>query len=417
MVIFTSSPAGLGHIRVLDAIKDGAPNRSELNDVGMENTTESRLHFLGSNVKFFAWLTHFYQTNPIAEFIVTKIYTSYLRINTDQAINVFSKIAADNPEEKKWVVISTHFALAHTIAAAKQKLEKKLGITIALFEVVTDDSPQRVWAVEGADRIFVPSEQTKTKLAKYLKNPEVLRVISYPISPRLGEVLTDAEFDLVKNQLAPHSRETTIDIPISGAGTQLPFFENLIKNLIPQGFKFKIVGLDLPFNRAFIAKMKQVPQVELLVGVSPWEAVHIYESMFQKSPRPAIEITKPSENCFKSLLEPKTRGGMIILLTPPIGRQEFDNLNFLERHRLMPTASEQVKLENGEIDNDIHYKASHWRAISLPREASKASEFIKKLKDSGIFSSMLGFVAEEKQELRHDGVKMIWEEVEKELNF
>lgn len=416
MVIFTSSPAGLGHIRVLDAIKDGAPTKSSLNDVGMENTTESRLHFSGSNVKFFAWLTHFYQTNPIAEFIVTKIYTFYLRINADQAINVFSKIAADNPEEKKWVVISTHFALAHTIAAAKHKLEEKLGITIALFEVVTDDSPQRVWAVNGADRIFVPSEQTKTKLAKYLKNPEVLRVISYPISPRLGEALTDAEFDLVKNQLAPHSRETTIDIPISGAGTQLPFFENLIKNLIPHGFKFKIVGLDLPFNRAFIAKMKQVPQVELLVGVSPWETVHIYESMFQKSPRPAIEITKPSENCFKSLLEPKTRGGMIILLTPPIGRQEFDNLNFLVRHRLMPTADEQVKLENGEIDNDIHYKASHWRAIRLPTDAAKATEFIKKLKESGIFGTMLGFVAEEQQELRHDGVRMIWEEVNSSLS-
>jgi hypothetical protein len=106
---------------------------------------------------------------------------------------------------------------------------------------------------------------------------------------------------------------------------------------------------------------------------------------------------------------------MIILLTPPIGRQEYDNLDFLTRHKLMPTIEDQAKLELGQIDDDIYLKASHWRALNLPTDPMKAAEFIKNMKKSGVFNTMLSYLAEQKPELTSDGVKMIWEEVNSHL--
>jgi len=132
LFIFTTSPAGLGHIRVMDAIKEGRPSGITSVDIGITNIRANRIHDLGSRVKLFVKLTEFYQTNPLAEKIVTFYYAWYLRHHKKEVIREFQKIATQYPKNKVWVIISTHFALAHSISAAKEELEKSLGIKIYL---------------------------------------------------------------------------------------------------------------------------------------------------------------------------------------------------------------------------------------------------------------------------------------------
>src|SRR3972149_3586948 len=152
LFIFTTSSTGLGHIRVMNAVEEGKPAGATSSfDMGIANIKASKIHEIGSKVLPFIKLTEFYQTNPIAEALVTAVYTLYLRRHIAGIVLQFEEIKAKFPEKKEWIIISTHFALAHSIGASKQELEKKFGVKIYLCVVVTDDSAQRVWVVPDSD--------------------------------------------------------------------------------------------------------------------------------------------------------------------------------------------------------------------------------------------------------------------------
>lgn len=416
LFVFTTTPAGLGHIRVMDAIKDGKPSLIKSVDIGITDIKANRIHDLGSRVKFFVKLTEFYQTNPLAEAFVTFIYTMWLRRHTQGVVTKFIDIAKQYPNQKKWVVISTHFALAHSISAAKSILEKQLGIKIFLCVVVTDDSPQKVWAVNGSDLTFVASEQTRDKLSKFFQKEKQnsVKAISFPISTKLTQNLTTEEFAFVVNQLDPkNNSQTQIEIPISGAAVQLTFFEKFIENLCREGFEFTVIGQESILTKMFFDKIQRLPRVQISIGKDSWETVNYYESLFYQPKRPSIEITKPSEQAFKAILNPRQRGGVILLLTAPIGRQEYDNLNFLIRNGLMPDNQEQRQLyKEKELKNWVE-KAKKWRAIRVPNDPIEAAKFVRKLKDFGILYAMLSAVVPEKGELMDTGVEKIWEEIGK----
>ena len=414
LFIFTTSPAGLGHIRVMNAIKSARPQSINSVDLGILDLKANRIHDLGSRVKFFVKLTEFYQTNPIAEKFVTHFYTNYLKKHTKNIIKDFTNIAQTHPDAKKWVVISTHFALAYGIAAAKEILEKSLGIKIYLTVVVTDASPQRIWAVKDADLIFAPSIDVKNKLQNFLPpdKREIIKAISFPIAVRLSQNLTLSEFQFVVNQLNPSSDQITqIEIPVSGAAVQLDYLQRIIEILSYKNYEFTVIGQESLLTKMFFNKLKTLPRVQVSIGVDAWQTVQYYESLFYQSNRPSIEITKPSEQAFKALLNPRQRGGVILLLTAPIGRQEYDNLSFLESYNFMPPLKENQEMWNAQDLTKWLVKAKDWRAIRIPEDPKFAASFIIKLKSSGIFYAMLKASIPDKADLKTNGVEKIWEEI------
>jgi hypothetical protein len=114
-----------------------------------------------------------------------------------------------------------------------------------------------------------------------------------------------------------------------------------------------------------------------------------------------------------------------MLLTNPVGRQEHDNVNFLVRHSLIPDFAEQEILNRylleGTATNDeknqIHYRASHWRALKLPDTPESAAKYIKRAKEEGILYSMLAYVPEARADLRNDGVAQIWQAAEQMVEY
>lgn len=420
LVVLTTAPTGLGHIRVMDAIKDGlAPGVANV-EIGVENMDANKIHALGSRIPLLIKITEFYQKNPIAERIVTSFYVSNLKRKKDEIVSEFASVAAEFPDRHAWVIISTHFALAYSILAAKKDLEENFGLTIFVCVVMSDDSPQRVWAVDGADLIFAPSEKTREGIIGHGIEKDKVKVVSYPISPRFTQKLSNEEFKKVSEQADPNSKvPLQISVPISGAAVQLPFYESLIKELTNGLFEFTVVGLSSGYTLGFFQRILALPRVQTSIGSTSVQTVKLYESIFYQPKRPLVEITKPSEQTFKALISPNQRGGVILLLTDPIGRQEYDNLEFLIRHKLIPDDNQQKRLEDILIGNNIteaelsqfHYDASHFRALRLPSDPVRASLFIKKLREKGILASMLSYIAEPKPELTSDGVKQIWEEI------
>lgn len=429
LVLFTVAPTGLGHIRVMDALKDGLYPGVVSETIGLQNINASKIHSLGSRIPFLTKITEFYQTNPLAEAIVSKIYINYLKGRKKEIFENLASVASEHSDYKFWVIISTHYALAYSILAVKEEIEKEFGVEIMLCVVVTDDSPQRVWAVKDADIVFVPSQKTKETLIKLGMPEEKLKVISFPVSPRLTQKLSKDEFGKIVEQFNPKSKlAMQIEIPISGAAVQLVYLEKVIQILSPEPlFQFTVVGLSSIYTKSFFERIVKLPHVQVSIGATNEETVELYESIFYQPMRPAIEITKPSEQTFKAILNPNERGGVILLLTDPVGRQEKDNLEFLVRHKLMPDKEQRQRLEgfllqdkplSEEEKSFCHYNASHWRAIKLPSNPELTAKFIKRLKEEGIFASMLSYVAEAQPELTSNGVKMIWDEINKTIeNF
>lgn len=419
LVVFTTAPTGHGHIRAMDALKDGLPPNVKTYNLGIKNVRANKIHALGSRLHILQKITEFYQTNSTAERVATAFYKFSLKYNLDFVITGLKKIINETPSGKNLVIISTHFGLGFSIASKKTLIEKALNKKIFLFIVMTDDSPQRVWAVEQSDIIFVPSKQTAEVISTYLgaKSPQTKVVtISYPVPPRLAQKLSDDEFQKVANQIDPGGNiPTQIEIPLSGAAVQLDYFEKLIKDLSSPKFQFTVIGEAGMYTFMFFNRLKKKPRVQLSIGNTALQTVKLYESLFYQSARPAIEITKPSEQAFKAILKPNERGGVILLLTDPIGRQEKDNLNFLIRNDLMPDKQAQEKLVALDDLDYLRYRASHWRAIKLPSNPSQAAALIKNMRSSGIFSAMLSYVSHTKPELTSEGVGQIWGEIDKYL--
>lgn len=411
----------------MDALKDGMPQNSKSIELGIQDIRASKIHALGSRIPLLTKITEFYQTNTVAELIFSKAYFFYLSLKKSKVLIEFKRLANTFPLAKKWIVVSTHFALAESVSVLKKDLEKIFNIKVFLFVVMTDDSPQHVWVIKNADLIFSPSLLTKDTLLKLLGQSfeEKIKVVSFPVSPRLTKKLTKEEFQRIENQLNPLKNFSThIEIPISGAAVQLTFFENLIRQLSGEKFEFTVVGQKSLYTDSFFKKLRLMPKVQLSIGQNARQTVDYYESLFSQKNKPSIEISKPSEQVFKAILKPTELGGVILLLTPPIGRQEHDNLKFLVRHDLLPNTELQKELETEILNFPLstfnsakwQYRASHWRAIRLPLDPQKAALFIQRLKEVGILFSMLSYVPEGRPELTSTGVAQIWQEIDKYLS-
>lgn len=422
LIVFAYAPAGLGHLRVTDALYHGLPK--EIGSpllLGSQDQTITYLHRLMSLNPIISRLADWIENHTFIEEISTIIYRKILYAKTDilykQMLTIIDEIYTT---PTKVLVVATHFGLAHQLAAIKKRLEKEKNIKMILVVQVTDDSPFKIWVVPDADLIVVPSEKTKNNLLKYAKKincQSPIIVNPYPISPNLSKPLSIERLKEKHDQINPNkNKKTQIIIPISGAAVQTNFFLKLVSELHKRSsrFIFHVVVKNAPFTKTFIDKMSGFDFVHLSIGASDRKVIENYEYIYDVNTI-SLEITKPSEQSFKALMEPTNESASILLFSKPVGRQEFDNLNFLRRHKLIPTISEEQKLWKMTDEKEIISKASNWRGICLPFHSSQAADFIYWCLKKGIFAKMMNYKNhyfnedEYKNELNPEGVVKFWQ--------
>lgn len=423
------APAGLGHLRVTDALYHGLPksvNKPVI--LGADDVVIAFLHRFIS-VHYLTRMLMEIMQKGFLENVTTFLYRFLLRSNTKPLAQQLTRsIQTASIHPKTVLVIATHFGQAHQLEKIKKRLEQQTHTKIILVVQVTDDSPQHLWYVPGADLICVPSQTTKKSLTHYglsLKLPLVpLVVLPYPIDPSLKKILPQTVMKKRTQQVETDSN-TAIDIliPISGAAIGLSFFTTLMQVLRQKSdrFMFHVVCKKAPFTRNFIAQAKRSPSIHMHAASSDREVIDTYEDVYQKEVI-SLEITKPSEQAFKALLDCERRGASLLLFTQPVGRQEEDNLDFLKRHNLIPQDEATHMLwgmaEKNEKPSDVWIqKAASWRGVSLPTNAKKAGEFIYWCLQEGIFSAMMTckMVLDPNdphaQELSPNGVEAFWQQV------
>lgn len=436
VVYLSYAPAGFGHLRVADALYHGLPESVTPILLGTNDTSVTFLHRLTSVHPLFRALFVWGQSG-VREKFFTILYRRYLHStarNIKQQLN--ETIGERIDPVATIIIVATHFGIAHQVSFIKKELEESLSVKIILVVQVTDDSPQLIWYVHHADIIFVPSIKTREVFDKYdrrktSEKPKLV-VTPYPISPYMGRVLSVADFEKRVSQLSPQKeREIQMMIPLSGAAVGTKNLETLMDNLkrLNNRFNFHLVVKDAPYTKLFIDRLyKHKNYITVYKSKNDKAVVNAYEDIYMNEVI-ALEITKPSEQAFKALYYPKQRGGSILLFAAPIGRQEFDNLDFLTRHRLIPTKTEHVAIwelaKQKNFDSTASmYKAIlggavHWRGLVLPDDPIEASEFINWCLEYDVFRKMSQHEKPRQvpphydSEISPNGVEIFWQDVSK----
>lgn len=424
-IIFAVSPTGLGHLRVTDALYHGLPTDTHPLLLGSQDRKLSLFYRLVSTNIFTRWLMEIFQYG-LAEKVFTFVVTRYLRSNNRLLYQQVVTVLDQRMTVAKTVLfIATHSGLAHQVAALKEKLAQEKNLQVFLMVQVTDDSPQRIWYVQEADMIFVPSQETKRALASYAKkqykNPAPIHVSSYPVSPLLKEKLTPTEHAKRLNQVDKHSAASLhIAVPIPGAAVGTTFITEVIAQLhrlYPHSI-FHVVSKDALYTKEFLQIMQKLPFVHLHVATHDREVVDMYEDIYKKETI-ALELTKPSEQAFKTLLDPTQHGGSLLLFSKPIGRQEYDNLQFLRKHQLIPTRMQQAFLFKKarvnatftpEEKNEYQKLTRSWRGLVLPHKSSDAVSFLLWCLKEEILLGMMYARVPDGEETAPNGVSEFWKQ-------
>ena len=427
LLVFAYAPAGLGHLRVLDALAGGLPTGVKSIVLGSEDKRIVVLHRFVSIHPVTRTIMEWFQQG-ILEDIFASGYRFYLRRRGGIIFQQLKQILLSRKiQAKRVLVVATHFGLAHQIASIKDKLTAQTGVKVYLVVQVTDDSSQHIWYVPGADLIFVPSQKTKDELILYGQTnhlPEVMfEVNSYPLSPVLTKEYSGDILAKKVNQLKFFEKQPiNVSLPISGAAVGLEFSLELVKKLtsLSSRFRFFVVSRKTPYTQFFLKRISKYPTVKIYESSKDRQVVDAYEKNYKENLF-ALEITKPSEQAFKAILAPDKVGGVILLFSTPVGRQERDNLSFLREHQLLPSEATQVLLEKTILEGKetlelqgLREVVSRWRGLSLPTKPEAAAEFIFQSLKLGIFEQMMKFKFSHEQsiETKHDGVARLWELVD-----
>lgn len=422
-IIFETSPLGLGHLRVTDALYHGLPKTASPILFGAQAPKSSAMYRFASVHRSTRTMLEMLQLPPLDQ-PVAAIGRTILRHQTKDLYNQLKRILNERFTVPKSVLfVATHAIHAHPLGAVKEKLSRELGIKAYLVVQVTDDSPQAIWYVTDADMIFVPSVYTKEKLQAYAKKaklPEVSIVVTaYPVSPLLTEEMSEHMVAQRKEQLRAGSESTIhISVPVPGAAVGTDFMATFVQTLHQrsQRYYFHIVAREAPFTQKFVQTMKELPYVTLTVSSHERATIDNYEKVF-KEHTISIELTKPSEQAFKVLAEPKHRGGALLLFSHPVGGQEYDNVRFLHTHGYVPTDHESQilwkKSQTGEhIADDILRKANSWRGLLLPEDPEASAVFVDWCLHEGIFTHMMEYKqSQTRPEVQSNGVEQFWNHV------
>ncbi len=353
LVVFTYAPTGLGHIRVTDALHDGLPDSFDSVVFAPNDPSIEFIHRLISINVLLRRLMEWVQQG-LPQRVFTHFYRKFLKTHTENIFLEFTSLIKSLPgPHSKIIVVATHFGLAYQIGVLKPLLEKELNLEIKLVVQVTDDSPQSIWYVDVADLIVVSSQYVSDVLQKYGKSaklkPVKFMISHYPVSPLLAQQLTPDQTNQRLNQYNPNSGDFIhIMIPISGAAVGMNYFIKLTEKLrqLSSRYIFHVVCRQAPFTDNFIIYTRTKKYINLYTAESYQNTVDLYENVYQKNII-AAEITKPSEQAFKALLRNDSVGGSFIFFAQPVGRQEFDNLNYLYRNDMLSEFGRGVQLPFG----------------------------------------------------------------------
>jgi len=403
LIVFTYAPAGLGHIRVADALMDSLPpGHQSITFTSTHVALESLHRFMSLNIfarRLMEWVQH-----GIPQKIFTKYYRKYLKNHTENLFLEFtSLIKSQKNIPKKIIIVSTHFSLSYQLGTIKEQLEKELNTKIFLVAQITDDSPQYIWYIDTADLIIAPSQKTAQELQKYGQKENLkyipFEVLPYPINPTFIKDLGESKINGRQKQFDPNSNEPiNIIIPISGAAVGMKFFTKIIDKLrqFSNRYIFYVVCRKAPFTQNFIKKIESKSYVNLYVSQNYQEVVHMYNRIYQNYVI-SSEITKPSEQSFKALLNQNSVGGSFLFFATPVGRQEYDNLKFLKKNNLLSVNS---------------------RGIVLPKGTTNCAKFINKLYQHGnLLDTFKSYKSDKTNfEIQPTGATLFWKTVLKKFN-
>ena len=428
LLVFTYAPAGLGHMRVMNALIDGLPQNIEYAILGTNDTRIRYWHRIISLSPNIREIIERLQGGRL-RFWLYGLYTWLLHLNSNRLyIQIKDIVISQRYEKKVIVIVSTHFGIAHQIIAIKGRLQKNLNIRLILIGQITDATSMEILYIPGADLILVPSNKIKSNLLNFAHRRGVhdtnITVSPYPLSPNLSLELSEKEFDLkLKQYTLGSNAKLKIAIPISGAAVGLDYYDKLtyILGKSLSRCEIYIVVKDHIYTKSFTRKMKHRNWVKLIENQTDREVVAAYDKLYHDEVI-GLEIVKPSEQSFKTLFSVKKRGGTILLLTEPIGKQESDNLGFLLDHHLIPNEEDQLMLEKYALENktlsvaewrDYFKLTQHWRALRLTNDPLKDSRIIIWCLKVGIFSVMASKPAKHVDaELAPNGVELFWKKVE-----
>ncbi len=429
LLVLTYTPAGLGHLRIMDALYHGLPETVNPVVLGSRDKSIQIIHRMTSihpiGRAIFEWL----QTGPLSS-TASRLYRYSLRMNTSVVYDEMDRLLAERVEQpERILVVCTHFGLAHKLAAIKERLQKQARVRMVLVVFVSDDTFQPIWFIDGADLLVVASQYIKRKYAAYgerLGRNERIEVVAYPLHPRLGKKLSPLQMAEKTRQLDAKAGDPIhVSIPISGAAVGTEYFSRLVAFLREKSgrFLFHIVSKDAPFTKSFLSQLAGKAWVNLHVGKQDREVVDLYDVLMEEQTI-CLEVTKPSEQAFKALLGTQSRGGVILLFSQPVGSQEYDNLDFLVRHSLVPSEETNDQLwelvgDNVRMDPALRTRlfeeSRTWRGVRIPNDPQKASDFIWWMFTSGIFARMLAgnldlkVKDEQSGILGSDGVAEFWD--------
>lgn len=432
MIVLSYAQTGLGHLRVTDALYRGLPESIHPLTLHSQDESISAIHRVMTINTVTRTVLEWAQQGTF-ESIFTSSYRGYLRSHTQELtkqVLTLLNVRFKNPRHV--VFVTTHFFLSHQLAEIKPFVEKKTGMKISVIVQVTDDSPQLFWYVPGADLTVVPSFRTKKALEAYGRRahlPPVRFVVApYPISPNLAKQSLKKCIEERRNQLDPDSSAVVhCALPISGAAVGLSYLSVLVRELHARDrrFLFHVVSKDVPFTSAFLRSMKHKPFVTIASSTDDKQVVEAYEQLYQDTTI-ALEVTKPSEQAFKTLVTPHHNGGAIMLFATPAGRQEYDNIDFMRRHMLIPTIDEtelmwDMAFADAIMDASVaslFKKLNHYRGVLVPENPHEAVQFIYWSWKRGMFAKMMEYkkpplTGNHQDELGGNGVMRFWEEVAK----
>ncbi|HEY5983876.1 MAG TPA: hypothetical protein VIU38_10420, partial [Anaerolineales bacterium] len=347
----------------------------------------------------FDWL----QGGPYAE-QTNRLYRDSLRADHREIYRRMAELLEERVERpEKILVACTHPGLAHKLTAIKYELQQREHVKMVVAVCVTDDTFQHVWYVDGADLLAVPSTYTKRRFEAYgehIPDKPRVEVVPYPIHPGLGAELDAEQLSQKTREFDSTSTEPIhISVPISGAAVGTGYASALMDHLhqTSDRFRFHVVSKDTSFTQAFLSGLRGKTWIDVRAATQDREVVNHYNNLMATQTL-AFEVTKPSEQTFKVLAPTSARGGVILLFTQPVGVQEFDNINFLQRYSLVPSSETNDQLwsmaaQTSPIDaaplSDLLEQARLWRGVRIPADPQQAAAFIWWMQTSGFFSRMM----------------------------
>lgn len=204
-IIFAYAPAGLGHLRVIEALNEGLVPEADAVLLGSHDKTIQTIHRLTSTNPLTKLLADWLQTGPLS-YTFAFYYKRFLRLHTHLLYEQLTTIMEQRIKEpKKVLVVATHFGLAHQLAAIKEKIEAEKHIRIYLVVQVTDATFHPMWYVDGADLILAPSHYSKEKLSEFAKSYDLkstrIEVLPYPVNPKYAQELLANELEDKNDQV------------------------------------------------------------------------------------------------------------------------------------------------------------------------------------------------------------------------